>query len=300
MAAADRAVDPLLRRQHGALARRQAVAAGFTTAMIRARVRSGAWTAHRLRSIYLDAGHAASWDQELWAAHLWGGPLSMLGGRAAAAIYGLERCAPGPVDLLMPRGAKHGAPGVTVMRRPPLAKPRRRRPDGLPYADPITTLLGVASLCPADLIDDAMESAFDLGLTTPARLHAALGGQTGAKALRALLDGRQPGRPRQRRLEGELCRLVRRRLQRELRRQHPVDIGPHRYYLDFALPDLRVAIELDGFAKLRGRGGKQRFLTRDTALQASGWVVLHFSWDDVMLRPDYVVATIAQAMRRAG
>ena len=69
---------------------------------------------------------------------------------------------------------------------------------------------------------------------------------------------------------------------------------------DLAYPDVKVAIEADGF---RDHGRKvvwKNDKARDNALQGLGWIVLRFGWDDVVGRPDYVVATIADALRSRG
>lgn len=73
-----------------------------------------------------------------------------------------------------------------------------------------------------------------------AHLWADITGRTGAVRIRAILHGREPGRPRQSRLEGELRRLVRRALGRTLTRQHRVTVGTKEYFFDFAVPRVRA------------------------------------------------------------
>jgi very-short-patch-repair endonuclease len=73
-------------------------------------------------------------------------------------------------------------------------------------------------------------------------------------------------------------------------------VNGERFFLDFTIDGVRVAVEVDGFGKLRTKSGKQKFLERSTKLALIGWVILHFSWEDVMYRPDYVIATILEAV----
>jgi very-short-patch-repair endonuclease len=69
--------------------------------------------------------------------------------------------------------------------------------------------------------------------------------------------------------------------------------------VDFAYPDLRIAIEYDGL----WHSERQAFLDdrrRLNRLVAAGWVVLHVTLDDLH-RPDLLVARIRalRAQRRA-
>jgi len=64
--------------------------------------------------------------------------------------------------------------------------------------------------------------------------------------------------------------------------------------IDFAYPDRRLAIELDGFECHTNRFQRDR--SRQNGLVLRGWTVLRFTWADVVERPDYVVATLATAL----
>ena len=59
-----------------------------------------------------------------------------------------------------------------------------------------------------------------------------------------------------------------------------------------------LGVELDGLGKLRTKAGKLPFLERATQLQIAGWRLLHFGWDDVKGRPDYVLESLAAAKIR--
>jgi very-short-patch-repair endonuclease len=56
--------------------------------------------------------------------------------------------------------------------------------------------------------------------------------------------------------------------------------------LDAAIPELRVAIELDGAAFHGDQSARERDIRRDVALAALGWVVLRFSYRRIMTEPD--------------
>ena len=56
--------------------------------------------------------------------------------------------------------------------------------------------------------------------------------------------------------------------------------------LDAAIPELRVAIELDGAAFHGDQAARERDIRRDVALAALGWVVLRFSYRRITTEPD--------------
>jgi very-short-patch-repair endonuclease len=82
--------------------------------------------------------------------------------------------------------------------------------------------------------------------------------------------------------------------------QYELDIGGRRRRIDFAYPDRKLAIEVDGY---EFHSSKPQFETdrlRSNELTFAGWHVLRFSWDQVIHRPNYVVATIQRVYRKLG
>jgi very-short-patch-repair endonuclease len=82
-------------------------------------------------------------------------------------------------------------------------------------------------------------------------------------------------------------------------RQHEVVIGDRRYFLDFAYPDERVMIEIDGW---EARGRRETFETdraRQNRLMLAGWTPLRFTARSLRERAHEVVATVATAVRCA-
>lgn len=77
--------------------------------------------------------------------------------------------------------------------------------------------------------------------------------------------------------------------------QHPVG----RFRIDFAYPELLIAIEVDGYGPHASRAAFQRDRSRQNDLVALGWTVLRFTWADVVKRPDHVARVLRQAFARA-
>jgi very-short-patch-repair endonuclease len=69
--------------------------------------------------------------------------------------------------------------------------------------------------------------------------------------------------------------------------------------VDVGYPDQRIAIELDGFATHGSPAALQRDLRRQNRIVLEGWLVLRFTWADVVERPGEVAATVARALGAA-
>jgi hypothetical protein len=80
--------------------------------------------------------------------------------------------------------------------------------------------------------------------------------------------------------------------------QHEVTVPGLRVRLDAAWPELRVAVELDGHRFHSSRADRERDMRRDTALAASGWVVLRFSYERLTTDPDGCRREIELVLRR--
>jgi very-short-patch-repair endonuclease len=68
--------------------------------------------------------------------------------------------------------------------------------------------------------------------------------------------------------------------------QYPVDLGQRMVRLDAAVPELKVAVEMDGAAFHGSADARERDTRRDVALAALGWVVLRFSYRRLMDDPE--------------
>ena len=65
---------------------------------------------------------------------------------------------------------------------------------------------------------------------------------------------------------------------------------------DLAYVLARLLIEADGFEFHRERSDYRKDRRKANAFLVGGWMLLRFSWEDVMGSPDYVVATVRAAL----
>lgn len=68
------------------------------------------------------------------------------------------------------------------------------------------------------------------------------------------------------------------------------------YVVDVAFPDVKVAIEVDGFAFHSDTAAFQNDRLRQNRIALLGWQVLRFTWLDLTEYPDRVLATIHSAV----
>jgi very-short-patch-repair endonuclease len=80
------------------------------------------------------------------------------------------------------------------------------------------------------------------------------------------------------------------------RPNHQVRIGSRTVVIDIAFPELKVAIEVDGFAYHSDVDRFRDDRARQNALVNDGWVVLRFTWYDLVQTPEAVLTEIRAAL----
>lgn len=73
----------------------------------------------------------------------------------------------------------------------------------------------------------------------------------------------------------------------------------HDFPVDVAFRRARLIIEVDGYAYHRAENREQfhRDRYKWTTLTAEGWTVLHFTWDQLVQQPAWVIASVRKALR---
>ena len=75
-----------------------------------------------------------------------------------------------------------------------------------------------------------------------------------------------------------------------------VETATGRYELDLAIPRIRFAVEVDGYAF---HSARDRFLhdrRRQNDLVVAGWMILRFTWDDLTAHPERTIQLIREAI----
>jgi very-short-patch-repair endonuclease len=237
----------------------------------------------------------------LQAALLHAGPQSAISHTTALAVWGL-RPLERPLHLTVDHSLRRaGAPDLVVHRRlrfdPASAQCVERR--GLRVTTLPRTIIDSWPLLP---VAERRPLAIDVtrqGLTTAGQLREALAERANVGGRRLLLqtiDLIDDGCQSELEAHGVLGVFRHRSLPRSVG-QHQVQLPTSRVKLDRAWPEAKLAVELDGARHHTSPVDRQRDLARDRELAALGWVVLRFTYADVLRDPDGVRAKILEVYR---
>jgi hypothetical protein len=125
-----------------------------------------------------------------------------------------------------------------------------------------------------------------------------MGGKAGIALLRKVCDEIDPELESQ--LEEEAVPLLEAAGLRDVLRQLDVldEHGRFVARVDFAIEQLKLAIEIDGWGYHSSPDARSRDSQRDRRLVALGWTVLRFTTDDVRRRPEVMIAELRAAVDR--
>lgn len=252
--------------------------------------------------MYVIGGAPDSWEQRLKAAELWAGDPAVVSHQSAGALWGYDGVKPGMIQLLTTGTGRDVPPGIVVHRTKLLARRDWGLYKGFRVTSMARTLFDLAAVVDPATFEAAAESALRKNDHLYADLIdrlAELGeqGRNGIAVVRKFLAERGPELPATESvLETHFLRLIRTSGLPEPTRQFRVWIdGVCVARFDFAYPlELKLGIRLNGKNHLRPERWEndQR---QSNALQLSGWLVLDFTWKDVLERPHDVMATLRRA-----
>ncbi|GAA1736599.1 type IV toxin-antitoxin system AbiEi family antitoxin domain-containing protein [Luedemannella helvata] len=291
--------DGSLRRladaQDGLFTRAQATACGYSAYQIRQRTRSGAWQ-HVLGQVLALPGVSVTPAARDRAALLAVGGL--LAGPSAARRWGIWV----PDDrtcLAVPVGC-HPRVGNLVLIRVPVAAVDRRVRGGLPVTSVGRTIVDCVRLLPdtpaVDMLDRAMRERRitfddlcgrvrdDLGRAGTPRL---------VRLIRLLGSGARSAAERR-----AVVLLRNARINGWVANMPIYDDAGLIGVGDLVFAEVKLVVELDGWAYHSARADFERDRSRQNRLVAAGWTVLRFTWRDVTQRPDHVAATIRGLLAR--
>jgi very-short-patch-repair endonuclease len=167
--------------------------------------------------------------------------------------------------------------------------------NGLPVTSLARTLVDLGRTLPSDIgsriIADALRTSRVSVEAIESRI-ASLAGHIGIDRARMALASADPRLESV--LERELLLLLRRAGLSPIA-QYTVALGAQFIArVDFALPNIRLAIEADGYATHALRPGFERDHERAALLQLAGWSVLSFTATQIRQRPEWVIGVIRQ------
>jgi very-short-patch-repair endonuclease len=261
----------LATRQGGVFGHRQLLAIGLSRDAIAYRRRSGRYVDLH-RGVYALAGAPIGFRGRQIGALLAGGPTSAVTHRMAAAHWHIRAETP-PGEITVPGPRRRSRPDLIIHTQPPFGEGDVVLRDGIRVSSPLRTLLDLAGVDPPEAVARAAAEAQVLGLVTADQLRAAARHHRPgvARLLDALGDAR--GAPSQSELERRMRRLIDAAgLPRPL--QGAVIAG-HR--ADFAWPEHKLIVEVDGWDAHGTRAAFERDRARDVAHALAGFQVARFT-----------------------
>jgi hypothetical protein len=288
--------------QHGVVARRQLLEAGWPPTTIKSALRSGRLQSG-LRGVYLIAGSPGSPIRDLFEVCL-AAPGAAVSHRSAWWLLGPRGADPPPAEITTPRWQRAVSHGLIVHESLDLIADDIVTADGLRCTGPARTLIDLgAVLRPWHLervLDEALASRL-VTLDELVRVHrrVARRGRDGVGVIRPLLDERLDRRGGvANHFESRVAKLLIAHGLPAPVHQYPVDLGSGvTVLLDLAWPEHRVCLECDGLRWHTGAGQLRWDNRRQNGLVMAGWTVLRTTYAEYRSAPVRIVATVRQALR---
>ena len=219
-------------------------------------------------------------------------------GRSAGWLWGLVDDAPSVPEVMVLAGRYRRMTGVRLVQSVDLTPDECAERRRIPVLKPQLTMLELARVLDREQLADALERGLDL--FTMAAMWATLdrygrSGRNGTARLRDVVANRAlEDKPSDATVEERCAQLL---------RAHHVAGWTFHYVVrdergrfiaepDFAFPERRLGIEIDGASKFRQRGYLERFAERRHLVRSLGWDLEHFTWSHVVRRPTYFITTL--------
>jgi very-short-patch-repair endonuclease len=292
------------RRQYGLFTLDQAERCGLNRTTVYRRAGNGHYRTVR-PAVFVFVGAPDSWEQRLLAACLAAGQDAVASHRAAARIWRLVDRSDDTVEISVPRQQRPRLPTVTVHRSMDLVHEHSTVRHRIPVTNPLRTIVDLAAVLPADRVEDAVDAglAHPCLFSVPAvewMLNELAGrGRRGAGVLRDVLAERVLGDALSDSvLESRMARLLRRAGLPPATFHYVIrtPAGVLLAEVDFAYPEARLAIEVDGFAVHGTPRRMAKDFVRQNGLVPYDWHVLRFTWRQVVRQPDMIVRAVAAAL----
>jgi REase_MTES_1575 len=279
------------RSQAGVITRAQLSKHGVTTDSVRRLLGNGGLTPVH-HGVHLVRGAPLSYEARTWAAVLATG--GVVGFASAAHLWGIIDRPPSRINVIAARGPHIHTPTGVRLHRIDLRAGCTERRHGLPITTRLTTVLDYLGRLRPDAADDFADRAIQQGWLERHDLEyrfRSQPGRTGNVTLRRVFD--QTSDRAAARSERIVHGLLRRAGITDWVANYDVwHEGRLLGVIDIALVELRIAIEVDGWAFHSASDRFQRDRTKDNALSVVGWKVVRFTWADITQRPGHVVNTV--------
>jgi hypothetical protein len=275
-------------RQFGRVRHDQIRALGVGETTIR-RWRDDGYLHRVLPGVYAVGHTSPSVEADLAEALLYAGPGAMLSHGTAAWWLGLLKYAPDRQIVISGPRRVRNRDRIVVHGRRPLKRNLHR---GLPVTTPSQTILDFAARGPADLLRLVLANADYQQLLDVTALQSMIGrGVAGSTLLKKALGIHLPELAHTR---SELEVLLLTFCQSHGLPIPRVNVYVEGWLVDARWPNQRVVVEVDGWDGHRTRAQLDSDHRRDLELRAAGYVVLRYTWRQLIETPAVVAADLGR------
>src|ERR1051326_4053062 len=291
----------LAEAQHGVISLAQAMEAGLSRKQIAGRVARGDLEVLFPGALRL-AGSPRTFEQRIMAGVLAAGAGAVASHRAAATLLGYPGV-PRWVEVLVPNQRRVRLDGLFVHRTRTLPPSDVACVRGIPVTSGARTLIDLAGAYSRERLGRLLDHGLVNRLCTRAGIEARLellgpAGRPGSGVLRELLAERPDnGRPMGSDFEADLfAALTAAGLPRPASQHRVLLPDGAEVFLDFAYPELRLAIEADSYVWHASKEAWERDRMRNSDLVALGWSILPVTWRWVQRCPSAVARKVASSL----
>ncbi|MGZ4283296.1 MAG: DUF559 domain-containing protein [Solirubrobacteraceae bacterium] len=286
-------------RQHGVVARRQLLGAGFSRHLIQDRITSGHLTRVH-RGVYA-VGHRKLTLKGVWmGAVLSCGPGAVLSHRGALALWELRRSESGLIDVTVPgRTGRRGPRRVRVHRSKLLQEGDVAEVDGIPVTSLAWTVVDYAAIANQLQVRSVLEAMERRGLYIGRELDELLErtpNRKGVKTLRAAIADMTGPAPW---LQSVLEETFRELIRGSDLPDYEANAIVEGECVDALWRKERVIVELDGYAFHKSRAQFEADRRRDAKLAVAGYRVLRVTQQRLQNEPEAVLADLRALLRAA-
>ena len=277
------------------MTRRQLLALGLTRHEVDGLLRRGVLQATPYRPAYRAGGAPQTGDAQAWLSVLGSG--SVLSYLSAAQWWELPVPSDGRIHITRRERARFRAPASVCIHRTLLCPAAITERFGLPITAKRETILDCLGWLTLPASRSLLDRSFQQSWLTRDDICRRVDEQSGRWGNRRLVRLLRESRPG---AEAESERLLHLILESAgitgWTPNLPVVLDGHRYRIDVAFADLKIAIEVEGWAFHRFREQRDHDLEKLNSLAAHGWTVLVFNWAHVKDDPDYVIRKVCSVL----
>jgi hypothetical protein len=302
----DDVLGSIAESQFGLFSLEQARRVGVNKSTVDKRVARGALT--RVQpNVFAFPGSTPTWQRDTAALVLSVPGLAAASHKTAAFIWGMSSIEPALTEIVTVRHRR------IHRRNPQIHESKDLRPDhvvtieGIPTTTAVRTVVDVGASASQRYVEHCLDTGLRLELFTLTEVlsfikRVARSGRNGIGKIRPLVDERIAwDTASESALEDRFRQLIADWSLPAPTPQYCVRNGSTILCrADFAYPDQRILIELDGERYHMDRATFQNDRDKQNRAHVLGWVVYRFTWRQVMDTPETVVATLASALSASG